>query len=90
MATPSPTKPTQKAIKPLGKLIQEYLKDYFHHEKSAITLCNIYDTVIKEVEKPLISLVLKEVKGNQSKAADILGINRNTLRKKMADLKILR
>jgi len=79
---------SQKAIKPLGKLVQEYLKDYFAQEKSAITLTNMYGTVIREVERPLITIILKETQGNQTKTAQILGINRNTLRKKMAELKI--
>ena len=81
--------PAQKKVtKPLGNLVNDYLKDYFHHEKNAVTLCNMYDTVIREVEKPLITLVLKETKGNQTKTAQVLGINRNTLRKKIVDLKI--
>jgi DNA-binding protein Fis len=40
------------------------------------------------IEKPLVQLVLKETKGNQTKAANILGINRNTLRKKIVEYKI--
>ncbi len=49
---------------------------------------NFYNMIISEIEKPLISLALKETKGNQLKAANLLGINRNTLRKKISELKL--
>jgi len=49
---------------------------------------NLYDTVLAEVDRSLISLVLKHTRGNQLHAARILGINRNTLRKKITRLKI--
>ena len=48
----------------------------------------LYDTVLAAIERPLITLVLERVGGNQVKAADVLGINRNTLRKKITDLGI--
>ncbi|VAW65131.1 DNA-binding protein Fis [hydrothermal vent metagenome] len=44
---------------------------------------NIYDMVLQQVEAPLLELILQHVDGNQSKAADYLGINRGTLRKKL-------
>lgn len=49
----------------------------------------VYDMVLKTVEKPLLEVVMKEARGNQSKAADWLGINRNTLRRKLADHQLL-
>lgn len=49
---------------------------------------NLYSSVIGEIERCLISLVLRETGGNQIKASKILGINRNTLRKKIRDLGI--
>ncbi|MGH8671695.1 MAG: helix-turn-helix domain-containing protein, partial [Burkholderiales bacterium] len=49
---------------------------------------NIYSLVIERVERPLIELTLKKTRGNQIRAAQMLGINRNTLRKKIADLRI--
>ena len=49
---------------------------------------NLYGTVMPEVEKALILMVIKETNGNQSKAAKLLGINRNTLRDRIKKLKI--
>ena len=49
---------------------------------------NLHSAVMSEVEKALISIVLKETKGNQLKTARALGINRNTLRAKIKEYKI--
>ena len=48
----------------------------------------IYDMVLKNIERPMLELVLDRAEGNQSIAAEMLGINRNTLRKKIQSLKI--
>jgi Fis family transcriptional regulator len=45
----------------------------------------LYDLVLREVEEPLFKAVLEYVAGNQSRAADVLGINRGTLRKKLRE-----
>lgn len=50
--------------------------------------CNLYDTVLSEVERSLIDIILQETGGNQLKTARILGINRNTLRSKIRKYKI--
>ena len=50
---------------------------------------DVYDMVILTVEKPLLEVVLEQAAGNQSVAADILGINRNTLRKKLVQHGVL-
>ena len=49
---------------------------------------DIYDRVLEQVERPLIRIVLEKTRGNQVRAADVLGINRNTLRKKISELGI--
>jgi two-component system nitrogen regulation response regulator GlnG len=49
----------------------------------------IYDNILRKVEKPLIYEILKATKGNKKKAATVLGINRNTLAKKISDLNII-
>ena len=49
----------------------------------------IYDMVIKSVERPMFELILQQAGGNQTLAASMLGINRNTLRKKLVDYKLV-
>lgn len=49
----------------------------------------IYDMVLKSVERPMLEVVLNHAGGNQTLAAGILGINRNTLRKKLVDYKLV-
>ena len=63
--------------------INESLDDYFVHLNGQPPHA-IYDMVLGCVEKPMLEYILNKVGGNQSKAAEILGLNRNTLRKKMA------
>jgi Fis family transcriptional regulator, factor for inversion stimulation protein len=63
--------------------VTESLEDYFTHLDGQPPHA-IYDMVLSCVEKPMLEFILNKVGGNQSKAAEILGLNRNTLRKKMA------
>ena len=49
---------------------------------------SVYDMVLKNVERPMFEIVLGQAEGNQTVAAEMLGINRNTLRKKIQKLKI--
>ncbi|MBX9676569.1 MAG: Fis family transcriptional regulator [Methylotenera sp.] len=68
----------------LTDAINESLEDYFKHLDGQPPHA-IYDMVLGCVEKPMLEFILNKVGGNQSKAAEILGLNRNTLRKKMAE-----
>ncbi|RPI38219.1 MAG: sigma-54-dependent Fis family transcriptional regulator [Nitrospiraceae bacterium] len=67
--------------------LEEKLKHYLKDMANA-THCNLYSTVLSEVEKALIMIVFKETHGNQLKTAKVLGINRNTLRSKIKEYKI--
>ena len=67
----------------LADAVKESLDDYFTHLDGQPPHA-IYDMVLSCVEKPLLEFILHKVGGNQSKAAEVLGLNRNTLRKKMA------
>jgi two-component system nitrogen regulation response regulator GlnG len=71
----------------LEEIIRYKLDDYFERTKD-VDLDNLYSLVIERIERPLIELTLRKTRGNQIKAAHILGINRNTLRKKISDLHI--
>jgi Fis family transcriptional regulator, factor for inversion stimulation protein len=64
--------------------VKESLEDYFNHLDGHAPHA-IYDLVLACVEKPMLEFILQKVGGNQSKAAEVLGLNRNTLRKKMAE-----
>tara|TARA_Y100001949_G_C15901916_1_gene292942 strand:+ start:257 stop:517 length:261 start_codon:yes stop_codon:yes gene_type:complete len=50
---------------------------------------NVYKMVLKEVEEPLLEVVMRQCKGNQTHACKLLGINRGTLRTKLKDYKLL-
>lgn len=68
---------------PLQTQVKRVVEQYFEALEGQLPT-NLYDTVLQEVEKPLLEVVLKQTKGNQSKTAKILGLSRITLRKKMA------
>ncbi len=74
--------------KGLGQVFEEYFSTYLENHSLDHISVNLYETVLQEVEKPLISKLLEKVSWNQKRAAEILNINRNTLRKKIQDLKI--
>jgi two-component system, NtrC family, nitrogen regulation response regulator GlnG len=71
----------------LEEVIRHKLEDYFRRTEG-VEVDNLYPLVIERIERPLIELTLKKTRGNQIRAAQILGINRNTLRKKITDLRI--
>ena len=51
--------------------------------------CAIYEMVLSQVERPVLEVVMREAEGNQTYAAQLLGINRNTLRRKLQDNKLI-
>lgn len=65
------------------RCVRKSLKEYFRDLDGEDPCCGMYDMVMNCVEKPLLEMVLEHAGGNQSHAAELLGINRNTLRKKM-------
>lgn len=71
----------------LSQAVTESLDDYFTHLDGEPPHA-IYDMVLGCVEKPLLQYIMHKVGGNQSKAAEILNINRNTLRKKLQQYSI--
>ncbi len=72
----------------LGGVVDRYLQRYFDRQDGGLPPPGVYDRVLREIERPLIAKALAATRGNQLKAADILGLNRNTLRKKIRDLDI--
>jgi Fis family transcriptional regulator len=71
----------------LGDAVRRSLERYFK-DLDGETPSTIYDMVLRIIEKPMIETVLRHAEGNQTSAAEMLGINRNTLRKKMQQLRI--
>ncbi|MGD1922849.1 MAG: nitrogen regulation protein NR(I) [Paracoccaceae bacterium] len=72
----------------LGAAVEMHIEQYFQRHGDILPPPGLYDRVLREVELPLIALTLSATRGNQLKAAELLGINRNTLRKKIRELDI--
>ena len=72
----------------LSASVARHLKRYFDLHGGQLPPAGVYDRILRELEIPLIEIALDATGGNQAKCADLLGINRNTLRKKITDLDI--
>jgi len=72
----------------LSDLVERYLSDYFTEFGKELPPVGLYNRVLRKVEYPLIMATLTATRGNQIRAAELLGLNRNTLRKKIRDLDI--
>ncbi len=72
----------------LSASVARHLRRYFDLHGGQLPPAGVYQRILKEVELPLIEIALDATAGNQAKCADLLGINRNTLRKKITDLDI--
>ncbi|MXN66957.1 nitrogen regulation protein NR(I) [Stappia sp. GBMRC 2046] len=78
----------EDASQNLGDSVERYLNGYFDNFGEALPPPGLYHRILREVEYPLISAALAATRGNQIRAAELLGVNRNTLRKKVKDLDI--
>lgn len=72
----------------LSDSVRRHLRRYFDLHGGELPPPGVYQRILQEVEVPLIEICLDATGGNQARAAELLGINRNTLRKKIADLDI--
>ncbi len=73
---------------PLETAVRDNLDTYFRDLRGTEPHA-LYDMVIKAVERPLLDVVMAQADGNQSRAAEWLGINRNTLRRKLLEHKLI-
>lgn len=72
----------------LKDVMAKYIKNYFDLHGDVLPPDGLYDRIMNEVERPLIEETLRHMKGNQVRVAKILGINRNTLRRRIQNLNI--
>ncbi len=72
----------------LGDAVQRHIAKYFAAHPGSLPPTGLYDRVLREIERPLIILSLDATNGNQIRTAELLGLNRNTLRKKIRELDI--
>jgi two-component system nitrogen regulation response regulator GlnG len=72
----------------LGEAVERHLRGYFAAHRDGVPSAGLYDRVLREIERPLLQLSLAATRGNQIRAAELLGLNRNTLRKKLRELDI--
>ncbi|MDZ7906210.1 MAG: response regulator [Cypionkella sp.] len=87
---PSPSSPRGGVIEgeKLSASVARHLRRYFDLHNGQLPPDGVYDRILREIEVPLIEIALDATAGNQAKCADLLGINRNTLRKKIQELDI--
>jgi two-component system nitrogen regulation response regulator GlnG len=72
----------------LSESVERFLADYFMSFGRDLPPAGLYTRILRKIEFPLITAALAATRGNQIRAADLLGLNRNTLRKKIRDLGI--
>ena len=82
------TSPSPSEHSPIDLSIREILAVYFRDLEGTEPHA-LYDMVVKAVERPLLDVVMAQAEGNQSRAAEWLGINRNTLRRKLVEHKLI-
>ena len=72
----------------LSDAVDRHIREYFAAHQDRLPPAGLYDRILHEIERPLLALTLAATRGNQVKAAELLGLNRNTLRKKIRELDI--
>ena len=72
----------------LSDSVERHLTAYFAAHGDSLPAAGLHDRILREIERPLITLTLEATRGNQVRAARVLGLNRNTLRKKINELSI--
>jgi two-component system nitrogen regulation response regulator GlnG len=72
----------------IKEIVQKYIKNYFDIHGEILPSDGLYSRFMNEVERPLIEETLRRLKGNQVRVAKLLGMNRNTLRRKIQELNI--
>ena len=72
----------------LSESVEQHLDTYFAGFKGDLPPPGLYHRILRDIEEPLINAAMAATRGNQIKAAELLGVNRNTLRKKIRDLDI--
>ena len=75
--------------KDIEECVRETLTQYFKDLRGAEPH-SLHDMIVRTVEKPMLDVVMRQAQGNQSKAAEWLGINRNTLRRKLLDHRLVK
>src|ERR1700742_2447334 len=78
----------QHGVDNLGGAVEAYLSSHFSGFPNGVPPPGLYHRILREIEVPLLPAALAATRGNQIRAADLLGLNRNTLRKKIRDLDI--
>ncbi|MDO3388317.1 DNA-binding transcriptional regulator Fis [Gilvimarinus sp. SDUM040013] len=91
--TDAPITPQEQVAQPaqgqsLRGSVEQAMENYFQHLDGQ-SVSNVYDMVLAEVEAPLLEVVLKYTRHNQTRAAQVLGLNRGTLRKKLKQYGLL-
>ena len=83
---PVAASPGNGGTETLSQSVERHLDGYFRAHPHGLPASGLYDRILREIERPLLALSLQATRGNQIRAAEMLGLNRNTLRKKMREL----
>ncbi len=86
--TSAPMTGREEPADSLSGAVEQHLNSFFSAHGEELPPPGLYERVLREIERPLIDLTLQATRGNQVKASEVLGLNRNTLRKKIRELDI--